>query len=167
MKMAESSYNCSVSQGFNFEKDAQTLVGHIVACKVGDTQFDADLNVTNPEDNANLVKVFGIVSGIFWNGGYADPVQFTCQVSTNNKNKIATLVHKSMANTEVLFQFNIYDYDPKEKKYYKCFHSNATDLKGLVLKSGWRVGHANRHGPVHGSRLAEELQLFTGRDAAG
>jgi len=134
--MAVSSYPCSVRQGFNFEKDQQVLVGHIVSCKVGNDQLDADLNLSNPEDQAKLVKVFGIVSYIGWNGGYADPIQFSCQVSTANKNKIATLTHKSLANTEVLFKFNVYDYDPKEKKYYKCFHSNDAELKGLVLKSG-------------------------------
>jgi len=134
--MAESSFSCSVSQGFNFQKDEQILVGHIVACKVGETQFDADLNVSDPEDAANTIKVFGIVSGIYWNGGYADPVQFSCNVSNANKVQISTLTHKSLANTEVIFKFNIYDYDPKEKKYYKCFHANDTDLNGLVSKSG-------------------------------
>ncbi len=134
--MAESSFNCSVSQGFNFQKDEQILVGHIIACKVGEEQFDADLNISDPEDSSKLIKVFGIVSGIFWNGGYADAVQFSCQVSNANKVKIATLTHKSLANTEVIFKFNIYDYDPGEKKYFKCFHANDTDLNGLIEKSG-------------------------------
>ena len=134
--MAESSFSCSVSQGFNFQKDEQILVGHIVSCKVGDTEFEADLNVSDPEDASNLIKVFGIVSGIYWNGGYADPVQLSCQVSNDNKVKIVTLTHKDLSNTEVVFKFNIYDYDPKEKKYYKCFHANDTDLNGLVEKSG-------------------------------
>ena len=134
--MAETSISCSVSQGFNFQKDEQEIVGHIIACKIGDEQFDADLNISDPEDAASLIKVFGIVSGIYWNGGYADPVQFSCQVSNANKVKIVTLTHKSLANTEVLFKFNIYDYDPKEKKYFKSFHANDTDLKGLVMKSG-------------------------------
>jgi len=134
--MASSAYSCSVRQGFNFEKDQQIIVGHIVSCKVGSDQLDADLNVANPEDPAKLIKVFGIASDISWNGGYADPIQFSCQVSNANKTKIATLTHKSLANTEVLFKFNVYDYDPKEKKYYKCFHSNDAELKGLVLKSG-------------------------------
>jgi hypothetical protein len=140
--MAESSYSCSVSQGFNFQKDEQILVGHIVSCKVGETEFDADLNISNPEATSELVKVFGVVSGIYWNGGYADPVQFSCQVSNANKVKISTLTHKDLANTEVLFKFNIYDYDPKEKKYYKCFHTNDTDLEGLVEKSGGELSMA-------------------------
>ena len=132
--MAEMRFDCSVSQGFNFQKDEQIIVGHIVSCKVGEDQFDADLNVTDPEDITKEVKVFGVLSEIYWEGGYAQPVKFSCQVSNANKVKIATLTHKSLQNNEVLFQFNIYDYDPKEKQYYKCFHANDTDLKGLVLK---------------------------------
>lgn len=50
--------------------------------------------------------------------------------------KIATLVHKTLTSTEVTFKFSVYDFDPKEKKYYKCFHTDDNELKGLVLKSG-------------------------------
>jgi len=134
--MAESSYGCSVSQGFNFQKDEQILVGHINSIKIGETELKSDLNITDPEDVAKLIKVFGIVSSIYWNGGYADEVQLSCQVSTDNKNLLAALQHKSMSNTEVELVFTIYDYDPKNKKYYKCFHANDTKLKGLVQKSG-------------------------------
>lgn len=134
--MASSSFTCSVSQGFNFQKDSQELIGHINYLKVGDTEMASDLNVTDPMNIANYVKVFGVASGIHWNGGYAEPVTFSCQVSVDNKNKLATLQHKSMANTEVQVQFTIYDYDPKTKAYYQCFHSNAVKLGGLVLKQG-------------------------------
>jgi hypothetical protein len=41
-----------------------------------------------------------------------------------------------MSNTEVEVQFTIYDYDPKQKKYYQCFHTNAVKLKCLVYKQG-------------------------------
>lgn len=133
---AASSYSCSVPQGFNFQKDEQVTVGHINYLKIGDKVLASDLNVTDPENLAKVVKVFGIVSGISWNGGYAEPVNFSAQVSVDNKNKLATLKHKSMANTEVEVQFTIYDYDYKAKRYYKCFHSNDLKLKGLVLKSG-------------------------------
>lgn len=133
---ASSSFTCSVSQGFNFEKDSQDLIGHINYLKIGDTAMDSDLNVTDPANPAKTVKVFGVASGIHWNGGYAEPVTFSAQVSVPNKNKLATLQHKSMANTAVEVQFTIYDYDPKAKKYYKCFHSNGVKLKGLVMKQG-------------------------------
>ncbi len=136
--MAANSYNCSTYQGFNFQKDSQDIVGHIVALKVGTSQLSADLSVTDPTsaNMATYVKVVGVVSSIYWNGGYADPIQFNCQVSTTNKNTLATLQHQSMANTEVELNFNIYDYDPDAKVYFKAFHTNDTAVKGLVMKAG-------------------------------
>jgi hypothetical protein len=134
--MAELSYSTSVGQGFNFQKDEQHMVGHLVSCKIGDTELKADLNVTDPEDTASRVKVFGVMSGIYWNGGLAEAVQLACQVSNDNKVEIATLTHKSLSNTEVVMKFNVYDYDPDEKVYYKCFHTKDAELTGLIEKSG-------------------------------
>lgn len=133
---AESAFTCSVAQGFNFEKDSQVIVGHLNALKIGDTQLEADIAVTDPTNPAAIVKVVGIISAIRWNGGYSEPVLFSAQLSMDNKNKLLTLQHKSMANTEVEYQFAIYDYDPKAKAYYRCFHSNDVSLHGLVLKQG-------------------------------
>jgi len=138
--MAELNYSCDVSQGFNFQKDAQTPVGHINKLKVAGKQLAADMAVTNPENvTGDKVKVVGVVSSMFWKGGFADSIQFSCQVSNPNKKTLALLAHQEMANTMVEFVFTIYDYDPDEKKYYKCFHSNDAVLKGLVLKSGGQL----------------------------
>lgn len=136
--MAVTSLNCSVYQGFNFQKDSQDMVGHIVALTIGTSQLTADLSVTDPTSSnmATYVKVVGVVSHIFWNGGYADPIQLSCQVSTTNKNTIATLQHQSLSNTEIDLNYNIYDYDPDAKVYYKCFHTNGASVKGLIMKSG-------------------------------
>lgn len=136
--MAENAYSCSVYQGFNFQKDAQDLVGHIVALSIAGNAITADMTVTDPTSSnmTGTVKVVGVVSAIQWGGGYADPIQFSCQVSTATKNTLATLQHQSLSNTEVALNFNIYDYDPDAKVYFKCFHCNDTQLKALVAKSG-------------------------------
>lgn len=135
--MAANDYSCNVSQGFNFQKDEQTIVGHINSIKVGETDMAVDLAVTDPENLAgDKVKVVGVVSMLNWNGGYADPIQFSCQVSNANKNSLTVKTHQDLSNTAIVFQFTIYDYDPDQKKYYKAFHSNGTDLNGLVYKSG-------------------------------
>lgn len=135
-RRAETHLSASVSQGFNFQKDAQDIIGHINSLKIGDTELDSDLNVTDPMHIANYVKVFGVASSIHWRGGYAEPVQFSAQVSVGNKNKLATLQHKSMANTEVEVRFTFYDWDPKTKSYYQAFHTDTVKVKGLVLKQG-------------------------------
>lgn len=137
--MAETSFAPNVRQGFNFEKDSQVTVGFINSLKVGDTTLESDFNVTDPENVTASIKVFGVLNGIMWQGGYTDGVQLGAQVSNDNKNKLATLLHKTLSNTEVEIEFTVYDYDPKTKKYYQCFHCNGTKLKGLVEKSGGRL----------------------------
>ena len=134
--MAESSYNCDVAQGFNFQRDAQDTVGHINSLKIGDTELKSDFTLTDPEDVSKTIKAFGVLSNIYWNGGYADPLQFSCMVSVDNKNALTLMTHKSLSNTEVEVVFTVYKYDEKAKKYFKAFHSNATKLKCLVQKSG-------------------------------
>jgi len=136
LEAAELSYSCSVAQGFHFEKDNQDTLGYINAIRIGESELKSDLSVTDPEDISNTVKVFGIVSFIYWKGGYADPIQFSSHVSAENKKLIASLVHLTLENTNIEFDFTIYSYDPKEKKYIKSFHSNQTFLRGLIYKSG-------------------------------
>jgi hypothetical protein len=140
--MAESSFNCSVDQGFNFQKDAQCLVGHINSLKIGDKEFAKDIEVMDPtkiNEDPNKVTVVGVASGVYWAGGFANPVSFSCQVSTKNKQDAALLQHTNLSNTNVECSFTVYDYDPVEKKFYKAFHTNETDLKGLVQKSGGQL----------------------------
>lgn len=135
--MAEVSYSCDVSQGFNFQKDVQTLVGHINQLTVAEKELAADMAVTDPENvTGDKIKVVGVVSGLYWGGGYADPIQFSCQVSSPNRKTLAVLAHSEMSNTAVDLEFTVYDYDPDEKKYYKAFHCDGAVVKGLVEKSG-------------------------------
>ena len=135
--MADLSYSCDVSQGFNFQRDVQTQVGHINKLTVATKELVEDIEITDPENvTGDPVKVVGVVSGMYWAGGYAEPIQFGCQVSNANKLTLAVLSHSEMSDTMVEFAYTIYDYDPDEKKYYKCFHTDGAVLKGLVEKSG-------------------------------
>ena len=135
--MAELSYSCDVSQAFNFQKDVQTPVGHINKLKVSNKKLAEDIAITDPENvTGDPVKVVGVVSSMYWAGGYADSMQFGCQVSNANKLTLAVLSHSELSDTTVEVSYTIYDYDPDEKKYYKCFHTDGAVLKGLVEKSG-------------------------------
>ena len=102
--MASHIISCSVSQGFNFAKDAQDAVGHITALKIGDKKLAADFAVTNPEDlSGDKKKVVGVVSSMFWNGGFAESIQFSCQVSNANKKDLAVLTNTELSNATVEF----------------------------------------------------------------
>jgi hypothetical protein len=133
---AELNYYCSVSQGFNFKKDEQMKVGHLNYLKIGDTVVESDFEVTDPEDITKTKKVVGVMSNIAWAGGYAQPIIVDAQVSNRNKITIYDLTLKSLSNTSVEFSFDTYDYDPAEKKYFKCFHTDGKILNALTLKSG-------------------------------
>ena len=134
--MAQLSYPCDLEQAFNFEKDKQVLVGHLVSISIGGTALSADITLTKPTDNATSEAVVGAISGISWEGGYGDPIYISCNVSTKNQTSVAVLTHTKMANTEVVFKFNVYAFDQVAKKYYLCFHSDSKDMNGLVLKQG-------------------------------
>jgi hypothetical protein len=136
--MASTSFNCSVGQGFNFEKDSQSVVGHLTSLKIGTKEFAKDIEVMDPTaiKDDTKVKVVGVISGVFWNGGYADPLSVNCQISTVNKQDAVVLQHSDLSDTSVEYDYVIYDYDPVAKVYFKAFHNDTTTLKGLIEKSG-------------------------------
>lgn len=132
--MAALSYECSIGQAFNFQKDEQVLVGHLTAISIAGEELAKDMNLANPLDPAAPVAVVGAISLITWDGGYAGSINVNCTLSTANQTKVAVLVYDKMINTEVIFQFNVYSFDPMAKKYYLCFHAGETDMKGFVFK---------------------------------
>ena len=134
--MASSHYSCSIKQGFNFEKDKQVLVGHLMSMTIGGVKLEADTTVTSPTDLKNETKLVGVISEISWHGGYADPVHIHCNVSNSNQKLLQIMKHTNLLKTDVLFQFNVYAFDQVAKKYYLAFHDNAKDSKGLVMKTG-------------------------------
>lgn len=135
--MVSLNFDCDIKQGFNFQKGAQCLIGHLAEIKIGDgVAFAVDIAVTNPTTiDIAAEKVVGVISKIYWEGGHADPIWLGCRISTNNKVVATTLMHTNLSNTEVGLKFNIYDYDPEQKKFFTCFHTIGI-LKGLISKSG-------------------------------
>jgi hypothetical protein len=134
---AEISFSLSVTQGFNFDINEQLSVGHITSLTIGTTELNADLSVTDPEfPNGDTIKVACVISAIFWSGGFADPIQFSCQVSNDNKQALEFLVDQTLSNTDVQFSFNVYDWDLTKQKYYKAFHTNGAALYGFIENQG-------------------------------
>jgi len=167
--MASSQYSCSVRQGFNFEKDQQLLVGHLVSMTVGGTALVADESLTIPTaafSSGDAVtastKVVGVISDISWTGGYADPLYFNVQVSNENQKTLSVKTHTSLLDTTVVFQFNIYAFDQVAKVYYLAFHSNATDMNGLIYKEGGDLSLAINPEPSHEVKSPMNFELSMG-----
>lgn len=135
--MADMSFDCSIDQGFNFHPDEQDYVGHLTTLTIGGVEMAANMKVTDPTDSTgDNVPVVGVLSDIYWNGGYADGISFSAQVNVDNKTELAKLQHSDLSNTEVLFSFKVFAYDQAAKKFYLALHSNDADLEGLVEKQG-------------------------------
>jgi len=125
-----------IYQGYNYKKDKQTPVGFITKMKIGEQDMTADQTCKDPTNPTADIKAVAVLSGIMWELGVTDPVQFAGQITTGNKQNIALLVINNLTNIEVTFQYSVYDYDLVAKKYFLAFHSNNADMKGLVEKLG-------------------------------
>lgn len=137
--MASSNYDCSIHQAYMFEKDSQVLVGHLTKLVIGTSSTLAlDTELTVPTDFSKA-KIVAPISNISWQGGYADPIYISCNVSTANQQAVTLLTHTDLSNTTVVFQFNVYAFDPINKVYFLAFHTNATDMNGLIMKQGGQL----------------------------
>jgi len=140
--MAEVSFSCDVNQAFNFEMDKQVHVGHLETLTIGETVLEADLTVSDAEAPEGDPKtVTGVLSNVFWNGGFADPIQINAQVSIKNKATVSTMLHmKQMQNVDITISYTVYNYDPVAKLYFQCLRGGVdAELNGLIDKSGGQL----------------------------
>jgi hypothetical protein len=125
---------CNVEQAFNFQKDAQCLIGHLTKLKIGDVEYKADIKLTNPADG-DKVSVVGVISTINWSVGQSDLCAFNSRVSETNKSFASVQVDTILSDTSVEVSFIIYDYDPIANKFYQKIDCDSATLNGLLSKS--------------------------------
>ncbi len=125
-----------VYQGYNFKKDKQTAVGFITKLNIGTTTLTADQTCKDPTNPDSDLNVVAVLSDVLWETGVTDGVYFSGQLSVANRQAVAQLAYLSLGDISALFQFTVYEFDPLAKKYFGCFHSGGTDMKGLVEKRG-------------------------------
>lgn len=136
LSAADIKFTCDVEHGFNFQRDQQFTVGYITSLTIGPTTLRPDLSIKNP-NNGNVVQAVAVLGQISWNGGAADPLKFTAQISTANKQAVALLVHQKLSNLQVQIAFKVFAYDPQAKKYFETFvPATDTPVKGTVVMSG-------------------------------
>jgi hypothetical protein len=133
--MASNNYYCSLEQAYNFKKDEQQTVGHLVSLTIGSSAFTADHTLTNPVGYA-AVTVAGTIASWSWDGGYANPIYLDCNISTTNQTATSVLTQTNLSNTVVVLAFNIYQFDPVNKVYYLACTTTSTPLNGFIFKQG-------------------------------
>jgi hypothetical protein len=134
--MASIDKACDTYQGYNFKRDVQTTVGFITSLKIGDKELAADQLCSDPENPSEDLEVVAVLSQTSWGTGVTDALYFAGQISAPNKQEIAMLLLSDLTKVDVTGQFAVYDYDLVGKAYFKSFHSDNTDMNGLVEKSG-------------------------------
>ena len=127
---------CDIYQGFNFKKDKQTTVGFVTTLKINNVQLDADITCKDPLNPTTDMPVVAVLSDASFATGVTDPIHFAGQISAPNRQNIALMQYNDLTVVEVLFKYDIYEYDPVNKKYFKCFHCGGTEMKGLLEKVG-------------------------------
>lgn len=130
-----------VAQGFNFNRDVQKHFGFCLSVVIGDgsqIKVDSDLNVIEPVGEKK-VKAAGVLQSVTWDGGFGDPIKLKFNVSTQNKQKIAKLLHEKLNNTNLTVDFAVYDYDPVEKAWFVAFAPSSPPLKGLIWKDSGKL----------------------------
>lgn len=134
--MATFSKSLDIYQGYNYKKDVQTSVGYLTELKIGDTTLSADQSCKDPAAPETELKVVAVLSGSLWELGVTDALYFSGQISVYNKQKVQLLTYKDLTKVDVEFKFSVYEYDPLEKKYFKCLLPNDdAALKGLLEKN--------------------------------
>ncbi|HEX2572922.1 MAG TPA: hypothetical protein VH877_25445 [Polyangia bacterium] len=127
---------CDVYQGYNYKKDKQTPVGFLTKIKVGDKELAVDQTVKNPVTPTEDLKCVAVLSDVLWETGVTDAVYLSGQLSVINKQDVALLALTDLTKVDVTYQFTVFAYDPVAKAYFKAFHSNDTDMNGILEKRG-------------------------------
>ncbi len=143
--MASYNRNLDIYQGYNYKKDKQTPVGYITSLTVGGTALTADQTCKDPTNPSTDLAAVAVLSNAAWDLGVTDSVDFMGQISPSNKQTLAGLIINDLTSVEIVFQFSVYDYDIVAKTYYLAFHSNSTDMNGVLDKQGneLRIGVAD------------------------
>lgn len=129
--------NCDIYQGYNFKKDVQTPVGFITSLKVGDITLTADQTCKDPMAPETDLAVVAVLSGSLWELGVTDALYFSGQLSVYNKQQVLQMIYKDLSKVDVTCKFVVYEYDPIEKKYFKCeLPTDDAELNGLLEKNG-------------------------------
>jgi hypothetical protein len=134
--MPEYRRSTDVVQGYNYKKDKQTPMGFITELKIGPTVVKADQACLGPMDG-KVLQVVAVLSGAQWDTGITDGVYLAGQLSGLNRQIVATMLYNDLVNTEVVFKYTVYEFDPVAKAYFPAFvQSKDEALNGLLEKRG-------------------------------
>lgn len=129
-------FSCNAKNAYNFRIADGEPIGHLVklSFETGGT-LDQDVEVDDPLNPGNKIKVVGILDHIYWPADGTEPVDMRFRVSNKNKPLISVASRTSDGSTDMKAEWIIYEYDGNTKKYHKAFHTNKKEIN-CVRTSG-------------------------------
>lgn len=126
---------CSAADGFRFKAHVQAVIGHMTSLQIGDTKLSADMKVRDPM-NANqadkTIQVVGVLNLFQWDLGITDALKLSAQISYASKTTVYGMLLNGIEKTNISVSFNVYEYDYKNKTYFKSVNTNDQDLIGYI-----------------------------------
>ena len=133
-------YRPNVYEAWNFTNNTTQPIGYLTSLKIGSVAASNIIDIIDPEKSSSEgkwntadPKPVGIISAIRWEGGVADPITFTCQITIENFKTLVPLIYTKDLNAAVEFAFIIYGNNGTD--YYKAFHTGDQVLKGTIEKN--------------------------------
>lgn len=128
--MTEVQWAPDMLQAFRQDRGKGAPIGYLTRLSLGDISLTADLPVTVPGELP--VVAAGVLSEIGWAGGPTDPLTVAGVISVANKHAVGNVSTQSLSSALVKLSFAVHAFDPRDKSYFKAFHTGEVDVKGRV-----------------------------------
>lgn len=128
--------NMCHEQGFTQPSNTKNMFGHIKKLKIGDKEFNADLNAKGSD--GKTIQVVGVAEGRYgWDGKPATIHEVNMRVSEKNLGEAQTLKASKMDDVTVEIEFELYKYSQGDgqKEYFKTLWTEGP-ISALVKTAG-------------------------------
>lgn len=136
--MANVTREARVPSAYNFKRENQESIMHIVKLSIGGVVINEDQELTDPEQPDGQSKLPVVAAGdyYFWDSGEVRPMEFQFYSSIPNQVLIKNLIMREMPNIDVEIVFAHYEYDRVNGCFYKNAHSNEVAWEGRIQTEG-------------------------------
>ncbi|ODN42201.1 hypothetical protein, partial [Piscirickettsia litoralis] len=78
----------------------------------------------------------GVISDLFWDETEkVKPIDIDFRLSVKNQQQLAQYIQKNNFNSNVLIEFETYDYDPNARAFYSSFNTDKETIEGNLKVS--------------------------------
>jgi hypothetical protein len=122
-------------QGFKFEATRRSAYGYLLTASLFGTTLSPDIQGFNAETQ-KPEAVVGVLSSNNWGGGATDPITMEAYLSSQNHQRVSSLLQGPLSTLAVTFNFASFEYDSVARRWCRRFYAATPPLQGMVEKRG-------------------------------